>query len=223
MRSTSSGGALVPSKPTHRSWPHARRSSAGVTAAIIRARAPPPARSESIARMLRLAPALGLALLVAPAALADDAGAVNPAFVRGTELFVRRKDGTLVTGKKLVGAIIVGLGPDGKLERFKILDVEPDRGDPAGEIQLYTFHMQDPATGAWKDPCPPGPMGAAKAFPLEAPGDERARHVRSDHFSITCAHAPMGKCVRWGYKYWKKAADGTSLWDHHQACYRMTR
>jgi hypothetical protein len=29
--------------------------------------------------------------------------------------------------------------------------------------------------------------------------------------------------VRTGYKPWVRAADGTPLWDHHQACVRMFR
>jgi hypothetical protein len=29
--------------------------------------------------------------------------------------------------------------------------------------------------------------------------------------------------VRLGYKPWKRLSDGTSLWDHHQACVRMLR
>src|SRR5262249_52952547 len=42
-------------------------------------------------------------------------------------------------------------------------------------------------------------------------------------FSLTCTSGAQGKCVRFGYKPWKQAPDGTSLWDHHQACTRLLR
>jgi hypothetical protein len=166
---------------------------------------------------------LGFLLWIAPVRADLPSGDISSAFVRGTRLFVKAKDGQLVSGKRLIGAIIVGIGPDGKQEHFKILNVEPDKDDPTGEVELYTFHMRDPVSGEWKDPCPSGSTGAAKGFPIEGTWDDRGNHLKSDHFSITCAHAPMGKCVRWGYKYWKAGPGGKSLWDYYQACYRMTR
>src|SRR5918997_66498 len=33
----------------------------------------------------------------------------------------------------------------------------------------------------------------------------------------------QGKCVRFGYKPWKKIADGRLLRDHHRACIHMVR
>ena len=42
-------------------------------------------------------------------------------------------------------------------------------------------------------------------------------------FNVTCSSGAIGKCVRLGYKPWKRLPDGTALWDHHQACVRMMR
>jgi hypothetical protein len=181
-------------------------------------------RSRSSAWALcRCAAALVATIFASPARAEGPTGEIRSAFVRGTQLFVKGNNGKLVSGKDLVGAVIIGIGPDGKQEQYKILGVEKDADDPTGEIELYTFHMRDPISGEWKDPCPPGPKGPAKGFPIEGTWDERGGHLRSDRFSITCAHAPMGKCIRWGYKYWKKGPGDTPLWDYYQACYRMTR
>ena len=134
-----------------------------------------------------------------------------------------RPDGTEVSGEKLAGAIIVGVGPDGKEERFKITDVSKDPYDPSGERYLYGLLAQDPESGEWRNACLPDDHGVAKGFPIAGTWDMTGRHVKSDRFSITCTYAPMGKCVRWGYPFWKQAPDGTSLWDYYQACYRMVR
>jgi hypothetical protein len=62
------------------------------------------------------------------------------------------------------------------------------------------------------------------AFPLSGTWDEQGRHLRDESkFSLICASGAIGKCVRWGYKPWRTTPEGTSLWDHHQACVRMVR
>jgi hypothetical protein len=158
----------------------------------------------------------------APPNESDAKSKIRPAVVKGTQLIVTKADGTKVTGAKLAGATIVGVGPDGSDEYFKIVDVEKDPYDPAGERYLYSFLAQN-ASGEWVNPCLPDDHGVAKGFPIAGTWDTQGRHLESDRFSITCTYAPMGKCVRWGYAFWKNAPDGTPLWDYYQACYRMVR
>src|SRR5258708_7773967 len=80
---------------------------------------------------------------------------VRPAIVAGTQLVVTKEDGTKVTGKALEGAIIVGFGPGGREEAFKIAKIEKDAKDPDGDVFLYRFQSRDPQTGEWQDTCPP--------------------------------------------------------------------
>jgi ADYC domain len=40
---------------------------------------------------------------------------------------------------------------------------------------------------------------------------------------ITCTGDAEGKCVRFGYKPWGHAADGTPLAPYYQACVRLVR
>jgi ADYC domain len=40
---------------------------------------------------------------------------------------------------------------------------------------------------------------------------------------ITCTGGAEGKCVRFGYKPWRQAADGSSLAPYYQTCVRLAR
>lgn len=144
--------------------------------------------------------------------------------VRGTQLQVRKKDGTLATKEELLGAVLVAAGSGGVSEVYRIDSIELDPTDETGEIYLYSFSVQEPQTGEWKNLCMPGPDGMQKGFPLAGYWNAHGKHIESDReYLITCTSGVIGKCVRFGYFPWKKTKDGHSLWKYHQACTRMMR
>lgn len=148
----------------------------------------------------------------------------NKIEVVGAHFQITRPDGSVVSQAELVGATIVLEDDRGNALRLYIADAEPDPADPSHEVVLYTLYNQDPVSGDLHSVCLPGPDGVAKAFPLNGTWTQTGEHVPSaTAFSLTCTAGVIGKCVRWGYKPWKAAKDGTPLWKLHQACTRMAR
>jgi hypothetical protein len=144
--------------------------------------------------------------------------------VVGTEFRLSAPDGRVLTGAQLVGAVLSVADAQGRRQSIRIDAVEPDPADPDHDIQLYSLSVQDPSDGSWSTLCEPGPDGVDKAFPLSGRWTEDGRHLPDDHaFALICTGGAVGKCVRWGYKPWRNAANGESLWDYHQACVRMVR
>src|SRR5215207_6347158 len=142
----------------------------------------------------------------------------------GSEFQITLPDGRILTSAHLIGAVLSIAGPHGEPQTVRIDAVEPDPSDPDNDIQLHTLSVQDPTTGAWSNLCEPGPDGIAKAFPLSGTWTEDGRHLPDEHaFALICTGGAIGKCVRWGYKPWRSAANGEPLWDYHQACVRMVR
>jgi len=45
----------------------------------------------------------------------------------------------------------------------------------------------------------------------------------SGRFLITCTGGAEGKCVRFGYKPWRRGPDGVSLAPYYQTCVRLVR
>lgn len=154
---------------------------------------------------------------------AQSAPQVRPAKVEGTKLIVYKADGTEVSGEALVGAIIVGQGPEGVRDAFRIDKVEKDVSDPDGDIWLYTFSVKDTVSGLWQALCTPDPRGTSGGFPLSGRWSETGEHLRDVGFSIACTSGAIGKCLRFGYKPWSVAKKGVDMWDAHQSCVRMLR
>jgi hypothetical protein len=151
----------------------------------------------------------------------SDEGKVRPARVEGTKLIVTRNDGVEVTGEALIGAVVLGIGPDGQQNAFRIDKIEQDPDDP--EILLYMFSMRDRETSGWKPACAPDNRGITAGFPLSGSWTAQGIHLDDGKFGITCTNGAIGKCVRYGNKPWKTATDGRPMWDYHQACVRMLR
>ena len=110
------------------------------------------------------------------------------------------------------------------LSTVRIDAVIPDPRDPDGEVLLYRM-MALGADGAWRELCGPDPQGERWAFPLAGRWTASGQHLPAAPgvFNVTCSSGAIGKCVRFGYKPWKRLPDGTALRDHHQACVRMMR
>lgn len=175
-------------------------------------------------RIFRAMPGVALALVLSAPPYASAASGGETVEIVGTEFRITRADGRVVTGDDLVG-LELRLGGAGRAPvTVRIAARRPDPLDPTGETILYDFRLRDRATGRWKRLCRPGPAGLAMGFPLSGVWTREGAHVRRPgQFSLTCTSGASAKCVRMGYKPWRSAPDGTSLWDYHQACTRLMR
>jgi hypothetical protein len=147
-----------------------------------------------------------------PEAAASTAVGVS---VEGTELRVTAPDGRVLSGEALVGAVLTVRDPSGERRAVRIDAVERDPRDPEHEVVLYALSVRDAEGAPWRELCRPGPDGHSRGFALANEGGRG--------FRLTCTSGAVGKCVRWGYKPWRRAADGTSLAPVHAACVRMAR
>lgn len=157
--------------------------------------------------------ALGGALLGAPSwSGAQTPPAVSRIAVEGTEFVVTLADGRALRSKDLVGAV-VDVRFEGQATKLRISAVEPDPTEPSGTVWLHT--VEAPQTdGSWTNFCVAGPDGRQQGFPLrDAAGG----------LEFTCTSGALGKCVRFGYRQWTAATDGTPLAPLHAACVRMLR
>jgi hypothetical protein len=157
-----------------------------------------------------------LLLLVLPWVPLDAVLAAGPGLVvDGTEFVLTDADGSIRRSADLVGAEL----DVGDL-RVRIDGVSRDREDPS--IWLHRFSVHDGSV--WSPLCEPDADGVQAGFPLAGDFDANGALVETPGlFSLTCTSGAQGKCVRFGYAYWKRAADGTRLEPLYQACLRMVR
>ena len=144
--------------------------------------------------------------------------------VEGTAFRVILTDGRVLSQDELVGIRLVLGDGSGQQREIRIDTVERDAKDSAGEVVLYGFSEQDPATGEWRNICEPDAEGRRLGFPLAGVFTRRGEHVAiAGRFFITCTGGAEGKCVRFGYKPWREAPDGASLTAYYQTCVRLVR
>ncbi|RWO96224.1 MAG: hypothetical protein EOQ98_22795 [Mesorhizobium sp.] len=182
-------------------------------------------RLVHISRHALLAIAVAISSMAAvPLAQAGTGQAIGSISVVGTRFEVTMEDGRIVAQEDLVGAVLT-IGGDGQNRMpLRIDAVEIDPRNPDGGVMLYTMSTRDPASDTWRNICEPDIEGRRMGFPLAGTWTQDGRHLPSDTaFSITCTGGAQAKCVRFGYRPWETSSDGTSLWDHHQACTRMIR
>ncbi|MDC0711563.1 ADYC domain-containing protein [Stigmatella sp. ncwal1] len=145
--------------------------------------------------------------------------------VVGTEFQIETSSGRTLKSRELVGATLTVQQGEAVLH-IRIDDVFPDPKDGAQDIWLHQLSVEDPSTGAWRPLCEPDPDGKRLAFPLAGVMEDSTgtrKRTPDTVFTLTCTSGAEGKCVRFGYKPWKKTAQGIDLWDHHQACTRLVR
>jgi hypothetical protein len=124
----------------------------------------------------------------------------------------------------LPGTILTLGDGSGRRRMIRIDAVERDPTDPAAEIMLYTLSEQDAPSHEWRNICLPDREGRRVGFPLAGAFAPDMRHVEAPgRLLITCTGGAEGKCVRFGYKPWGKAPDGSSLAPYYQACVRAVR
>lgn len=150
-----------------------------------------------------------------------DPGKVLRPLIDGTRLIVVRPDGRRVEGAALIGAVVVGRDPERGGAAFRIDAVRADPDD--GEVILYDLSARDRQSGEWKRYCVPDVRGVAAGLFLAGSWDSHGAHLHDDGFSVSCTSGVIGKCVRAGYKPWRTASDGRSMWDYHQTCTRLMR
>jgi hypothetical protein len=139
--------------------------------------------------------------------------------VDGSAFVLHTGDGHSLRGAELVGA---ELAIDANMT-IRIDGVRADPLDASGEVLLHRFSVRV-GDGAWENPCEAAPDGTREAFPIPGRWDANGRY-RADHahFAISCTSGAQAKCVRFGYRPWKQAADGARLASLYEACVHMVR
>jgi hypothetical protein len=168
--------------------------------------------------------AIVISLLFAGPSTATPQTTVRNIEIEGTAFRVTLTDGRMLAQHELVGMRLVLGDGSGQQRQIRIDAVERDAKDAAGEIVLYGFSEQDPATGEWHNICEPDAEGRRLGFPLAGAFTPSGQHVAlAGRFFITCTGGAEGKCVRFGYKPWRQAPDGASLAAYYQTCVRLVR
>jgi len=164
-----------------------------------------------------------LTLLGPPAMAAPDALAPRVT-VEETQFRVTRADGSVLPQTSLPGVVLAIGDGSARQRQLRIDAVEPDPKDPLGEVMLYTFSEHDAESGEWRNACMPDIEGRRMGFPLPGAFTPGMRHVdMPGRFAITCTGGAEGKCIRFGYKPWRSAPDGSSLAPYYQTCVRLVR
>lgn len=139
--------------------------------------------------------------------------------VDGSVFVLKSGDGPDLRGADLVGAELT-------IDANTTIRIEGVRADPldsSGEILLHRLSVRV-GDGAWENPCERAPDGTREAFPIPGRWNAEGRYVADrDHFAISCTSGAQAKCVRFGYRPWKQAADGTALAPLYEACVHMIR
>jgi hypothetical protein len=94
-----------------------------------------------------------------------------------------------------------------------IAAVEEDRQANGGRVLLHRFVVADHGGGS-SDLCTPDAAGRGLGFPLP---DGHAG------IEITCTSGAIGKCVRWGYRFWEERPGGPPLRAMYRACVHLAR
>lgn len=162
------------------------------------------------------------AIPVAGTAAAGQTSGIPSVDILGTEFRVTLTNGTVLSGKELVGAVLkVGL-PGGETQTIRIDGAAPDPKDP--EVMLYDLSLRDQVTDTWRPLCEPDVEGVRKAFPMKGTlAEDGEYHPEAPGFSLTCTSGAQAKCVRWGYKPWKTRIGFVSMLDLYRSCMRMAR
>lgn len=131
-------------------------------------------------------------------------------------------EGTQLRGIAEKGEVLISIAADGERVQLAVCGGETAAEDR--ELRWYNLQYWDDASQSWENPCAgtekvPVPRALALRDVWDGTG---SRHASATMFTFACENGVMTKCVKWGYKPWKKRS-GKSLVDYHQACTRMAR
>lgn len=120
------------------------------------------------------------------------------------------------------GTLLDGRTEDGEIQRFSIDAVAPDPRDRDGDVSLYSMSILG-ADARWRPYCLPDPDGRRAAIPVQGSlGADGEPRPGSELVTFACTSGAIGKCIRFGYKPWKRLGE-RSLEPYHAACVRMVR
>lgn len=150
--------------------------------------------------------------------------------IEGTQFRATMSDGRVLRSPELVGATLTVANGAGGALKIRIEAVEPDpenqerAATPSDAVLLHTFSFQT-AEGDWKNLCDAGPDGRRQGFPVpgRAKGDGTIAAAEAGVFELTCTGGAQGKCVRFGYRPWETAKDGSSMRSVYNTCIRLVR
>ncbi|HEY8375012.1 MAG TPA: ADYC domain-containing protein [Nannocystis sp.] len=152
-------------------------------------------------------------------------GAASEAWLEGSNLVVKAKDGTLVSGDGLDSAKLkFEIRENGVTQKktLKILDAKPLA--PGSDVWVYDITIQVQG-GPWQPLCLDSAGEPTQAILLGdtwSPETGARRAPLAGALTFACRDAALAKCVEWGYRPWSTAG-GMSLRDFHQACTRLVR
>lgn len=129
--------------------------------------------------------------------------------------------GTL-QGKQLQGLPLNASTEAGRRLKMRIERVEPDPEDPEREVYLYSVVYRESASRDWQPLCLPDRAGGTQAMALRGRWNAHGDYLDEENLTFACTNGALAKCVRLGYKPWKKV-QGRSLREFHQACTRLIR
>lgn len=132
--------------------------------------------------------------------------------VDGTEFVLTTRDGRTLRSADLVG-LTLKLRAQESIVEITIQGVEKDPHAIGGPVMLHRFLVKD-NSGKTVDLCMPDAEGRNHGFPVP---DGRGG------FDLTCTSGAIGKCIRWGYRYWEEQTGGPPLRALHRACVHMAR
>ena len=107
---------------------------------------------------------------------------------------------------------MIAAGEEGEIA-VTIESVEEDPLSVGGDVFLHRFVVKD-ESGNTREFCTPDPQGRSLGFPV--PNGKGG-------FELTCTSGAVGKCIRWGYRFWEEKPAGPPLRALHRACIHMTR
>jgi hypothetical protein len=144
--------------------------------------------------------------------------------VEGSRFRITLPDGRVLKQDELAGVRVAFGDASGRTRIVRIDSAAADPRDAAGEVMLYALSEQDKASGERRNICLPDPDGRRLGFPLAGSFTPDGRYEPAPgRLLITCTGGAEGKCVRFGYKPWGKAPDGTPLEAAYNACVRLVR
>jgi hypothetical protein len=166
-------------------------------------------RPRRFAIVLALVVALPLAASAAPPARLS---------VEGTEFVLYRLDGRVLRSAELVGAELdLGGG-----RQLRIDAVRRDPTDASGSVLLHQFSQRERG-GEWVQACEADGEGQHEGFPVPGRWENGRYRAERGHFALTCTAGAQAKCVRWGYRPWAPAPDGTPMAGMYESCVHMVR
>lgn len=157
--------------------------------------------------------ALALCLLALAAAIGSTSLAEAQTLTAdGTEFVLTLEDGRVLRSADLVGATLM-ISSGGREMPVRIASVEEDAEAVGGRVLLHRLLVKDEA-GLESSLCTPDARGRSLGFPVP---DGKGG------FELTCTSGAVGKCIRWGYRFWEEKPGGPPLRALHTSCIRMTR